>query len=331
MTVGELFDEFDRLGIPDTVAPQTRSAYRWSLEAMRPALGTRRLDQLKVLHIEAMLGAMVEGGAARASIARHRSALRRALRWAQRREWIVRNVADLAELPPGGKAPRRARSLTPDEARALLAVTAIRQAKVPRTDRTVTEPRRLEALWVLSLSLGLRPGEVVGLLWPAVNLADGVVHIRTSMRYDKGEAVSVGEVKTSNMGRGRRTLVLPRRAHDALKRHASIQRLEREAAGDAWPAEWCDLVFVSEAGTPLNASNLRRELDEMTAEAGIDRVTRYDLRHSAATLMAAAGARIEDIADALGHEDLRMARTVYVHATGRPIATAAEVLGDVLG
>lgn len=47
--------------------------------------------------------------------------------------------------------------------------------------------------------------------------------------------------------------------------------------------------------------------------------------------MATAAARIEDIADALGHEDLRMARTVYVHATGRPIATAADVLGDVLG
>lgn len=86
MTVGELFDEFDRLGIADTVAPQTRSAYRWSLDAMRPALGAKRLGELKVAHIEAMLSAMVEGGAARASIARHRSTLRRALRWAQRRE-----------------------------------------------------------------------------------------------------------------------------------------------------------------------------------------------------------------------------------------------------
>ena len=45
--------------------------------------------------------------------------------------------------------------------------------------------------------------------------------------------------------------------------------------------------------------------------------------------MAAAGMRLEDIADALGHEDLRMARGIYVHATGRTIEQAATVMGDV--
>jgi hypothetical protein len=42
------------------------------------------------------------------------------------------------------------------------------------------------------------------------------------------------------------------------------------------------------------------------------------------------GLRLEDIADVLGHETMRMARGVYVHAQGRPI-DAATTLGAVLG
>jgi integrase len=331
MTVAELFDSFQRLAIGDSVAPQTRSAYAWSLNAMRPAIGAKRLDQLKVNDVEAMLTAMAKAGAARASLSRHRSTLRRALRWAQRREWVARNVAELAELPSGAKPPRPVRILTLDEARALLDAAKSRTVKVPRTGRTETHPRRLEALWVVSLSLGLRPGEVLGLTWPAVDLDEGLVHVRTSMKYERGEAVALGEVKTGNMGRGRRSLALPPLALDALCRHHRTQLEERLAMGARWPAEWRDLVFVSEAGTPLGASNLRRELNEMAATAGVGKVTRYDLRHSAATLMAAAGMRLEDIADTLGHEDLRMARTVYVHATGRTLDTAARVMGDLLG
>lgn len=329
MTVGELFDEWERLVLTDDSPASTLSNYKWSLNTMRPVIGRRRLDELKVEHVEKMLQQFADNGAARNSVARHRFVLRRTLRWAQRREWIARNVAELAEMPAGAKKPRQARALTEAEAKALLAAAKTRTYKVPRTDRTVTEPRRLEAFWVVSLALGLRPGEVAGLTWPAIDFDAGLVHVRTSMKYLDGTALGLGEVKTGNMGRGRRSLALPAVALDALKRHRKAQRVERLAMGERWPAEWRELVFVSEAGTPLNANNLRRELTEMAEAAGIGKVTRYDLRHSAATLMAAAGMRLEDIADTLGHEDLRMARGVYVHATGRTIDAAAKVMGDL--
>lgn len=298
---------------------------------MRPVIGHYRLDTLMVSDVEAMLAIFASAGAARNSVARHRFVLRRVLRWAQRREWVGRNVAELAEMPAGARKPKPARALSADEARKLLEAARTRTVRVPRTDRTETHRRRLEALWVLSLALGLRPGEVLGLMWPAVDLDAGVVHIRQSMKMLDGTPVGLGEVKTGNMGRGRRTLALPPIALDALRRHRTSQAEERLAMGSHWPTEWRNLVFVSEAGTPLNANNLRRELNEMAASAGIGKVTRYDLRHSAARLMAAAGMRLEDIADTLGHEDLRMARAVYVHATGRTLEAAAQVMNDVLG
>lgn len=76
------------------------------------------------------------------------------------------------------------------------------------------------------------------------------------------------------------------------------------------PERWADLVFVSEVGTPLNPHNLRHKLAALARAAGIGHVNRYDLRHSAATLLAAAGVPLEQIADVLGHETLRMSRQV---------------------
>jgi len=40
--------------------------------------------------------------------------------------------------------------------------------------------------------------------------------------------------------------------------------------GDRWLAEWSDRVFGSEAGTPLNPSNLRRWISALAEESGID-------------------------------------------------------------
>ena len=60
-------------------------------------------------------------------------------------------------------------------------------------------------------------------------------------------------------------------------------------------------------------------------------MNRYDLRHSAATLLAAAGVPLDQIADVLGHESLRMSRQVYVHAQARPIDAAAHAMQATLG
>jgi integrase len=115
----------------------------------------------------------------------------------------------------------------------------------------------------------------------------------------------------------------------ALERHRATQRVERFAAGPAWPAEWASLVFVSGAGTPLNPHNLRRDLAALAKRAGIGHVNRYDLRHSAATLLAAMGVRLEDVADVLGHETLRMSRLVYVHAERRPLNAAIPLAANL--
>lgn len=332
-TVAQLLEDWLTNVAPAKVEPETVKAYRWAAEDhIVPRIGNRKVKSLSVGDVEHLLRRMAADGMSRWSCVRVRAVLGAALKWAQRRDLVGRNVATLAELPADATPAREGRALTPEEAQRLLTAAETVTVKIPRTDRTETRPRRTAALWVLQLVLGLRPGEVNGLTWEAVDLDEGLVHVRSAMRYDDDRPVGLAEVKTGNMGRGRRTLNLPPMAVDALRRHRKAQNEERMALGKYWPQEWSGLVFHTEAGTPYRPSNLRRELRKIQTAAKIEgRLTRYDLRHSAATIMVAAGMRLEDVADILGHEDTTMTRGVYAHATGRPLAGAADVMQKVLG
>jgi hypothetical protein len=83
-----------------------------------------------------------------------RGTLRAALNHAMREELLSRNVAALTTLPTTRKKITRRSSWTVDEARKFL-----------EWSRNHNDP--LYPLWVLILVLGLRKGEVLGLIWPA--------------------------------------------------------------------------------------------------------------------------------------------------------------------
>lgn len=118
-----------------------------------PHLGTRRLRSLSVEHLEAALAkarhTRTGEPLGRSTLVRLRSILGQALTEAERRGYVSRNVAGLAVLP-AGKEPARWESLTAAQARHLLASA--------RGDR-------LEAVWVVALCLGMRPGELAGITW----------------------------------------------------------------------------------------------------------------------------------------------------------------------
>jgi hypothetical protein len=74
-----------------------------------------------------------------------------------------------------------------------------------------------------------------------------------------------GDTKTA---RSRRTLALPQTATQALREHRRRQAEDRLAAGALRQDH--GLVFTSTIGTPLDASNVRREFQKITQAAGQD-------------------------------------------------------------
>jgi len=135
--------------------------------------------------------------------------------------------------------------------------------------------------------------------------------------------------KTENAKRG---IVLPVVATKALREHKTKQTEECLLNERTWPAEYNDLVFVTSKGTPIDPSNLRKQTAAVARKAGIPwKVTPYELRHTATSLLADAGVSDERLADLLGHRTTKMVETHYQHVIVDALDTAErmdEILDD---
>jgi integrase len=158
---------------------------------------------------------------------------------------------------------------------------------------------RLKALFVISITLGLRPGELRKLTWDHVDLNRGVVHVWRS-------ASKTGDTKTP---KSKRSLELPKRAVVALTAHKARQAQERRAAGEAWHDN--NLVFCHENGDAYTSDQLNWRFSKMTRRAGIGHWHAHEGRHTAVSIMSSNGVPIQDISDTVGHKSTHVTETVY--------------------
>ena len=175
------------------------------------------------------------------------------------------------------------------------------------------------------LMLGLRPGEAAGLQWKAIAWNAGTVHIGWAIkRAAGGRPVEIGPTKTTDT----RTVAAAPDVIDALQRQQARQEMTRLVAGELWPDGWDGLVFLStdterdHLGEPCWSPNLRKQLDRVCRDATVPRLTPYELRHWAASILLDHGVSITTVADMLGTSE-RMLRRHYHHLID-PVITAGR-------
>ncbi len=212
----------------------------------------------------------------------------KAVKVSQGRNPAIHAATEADELACG----TRARVKSPvTEIGADLSVVDCRTCRVElRAEDRVSEYARLEALFVLSITLGLRPGELRKLAWDHVDLDRGVIHVWRS-------ASRTGEVKTA---KSRRSLALPKRAAAALVAHRKLQVAERLAAGAVW--QYNNMVFCHEDGRMYSKDALNWRFSKMTRRAGIGHWHAHEGRHTAVSIMSSNGVKMQDISDTVGHK-----------------------------
>jgi integrase len=224
------------------------------------------------------------------------------------RDLVARNVAALCGVPRG-RAGRPSKSLTFDQAKALL----------DAAQSTVL----LHAYITVSLLTGARTEELRALTWDHVDL-DGQSDADPPRPPSIDVWRSVREGGDTKTPKSRRTLALPARCVEALRRlreHQDAEGIRRDTG----------IVFASAAGTALDAANVRRAFRGVVARAGLDPAdwTPRELRHSFVSLLSDYGVSIEKIADLVGHSGTTVTEKVYRHQLRPVLLTGAVVMDQI--
>ena len=270
-----------------------------------PQIGAAKLKELTADDLDKWMDERAEELSTRSLRLIHQI-LERAIRHAQGRDKVRRNVASLISVP-AGKEGRPSKAMTLGQA-VLLLETLDSAAEF-----------RLSAYVIVSLLAGVRTEEARALTWAEVDLDAGTVAVYRSVR-------AKGDTKTR---KSRRVLKLPAKAVAALKEHRKQQAAERLRAGDTWQDH--DLVFCREDGTPLDRWHVRREFQKITTAAGLgEHWTPRELRHSFVSILSASGVPIEDISDLVGHSGTSVTETVYRHEIRPALTMGATAMNKIL-
>ena len=256
-------------------------------------LGARKLRDLTAEEVDDWLAeraALVSTS----TLQRIKSILRRAVARAQARDKVKRNVVLLCDTPTG-QGGRPSKALTLDQAVAVLAAA---------------EASSLRAYLIVSLLLGARTEELRPLTWSHVDL-DGDADAAPAVKPHIMVWRSVREGGDTKTRRSRRSLALPARCIDELRRHQGEQATVRGRAGQRWQEN--DLVFASRVGTELNPANVRRGFRRVAEQAGLipGEWTPRELRHSFVSLLSDSGMPVEKISLLVGHRGSHVTELVY--------------------
>jgi integrase len=152
----------------------------------------------------------------------------------------------------------------------------------------------------------------------------------------------------------RGTVHLPEFVRVVLVQHRQQQRERQLLSGGKWRAEGSSFVFTTRDGRPLDGCGVTRDLKRLLTQTWIGgrqeckhprvinrqcadcnaehlpALSFHALRHSCASILLAQGVPVRDVAEILGHSDVRLTLSTYAHVIEAGRTCAAGIMDRVL-
>jgi integrase len=324
-TLGEFIDEY-----LDSRRHEVRSLTLAGYKAIvaryiAPTIGKRKLTDVKVTTVRKFYSDLTDRGLAPRTVAGVHRVLSMSLKAAMVDGLIPRNPCQVARPQKVDDSQKPAeRGLQPDEAKKLLEALQGTPVYAPAA---------------LALLTGLRRGEMLALKWEDVDVkwddrdaSTGDLHVRAGLEQ-VGSVVTRQAPKTK---RSTRTVPLSPAAIAILRRH----RTEQAALRLKWGVFWHDEGYVfpsprvtqsQDGGRVWTPDAFAQAFRKAVRAKDKDlRVGFHDLRHTYATVLLAAGIRIEEVSRRLGHSSSVVTANVYSHPLDDEHRDGVEVLDGLL-
>lgn len=338
--------------------PGTVTKYTQELESkINPAIGHYKLSDLKPGILNSFFAGLAKegarkdgkpGGYSKASIAKTRNVVSAILRTATGWELIDRNPCEKVKLSAGVETAEQIKFFTPEQAKTFLsyieAPYSLKVAGHQRIDDTGIPymvgdyeihkeiPEQIRILFNLAIYTGLRKGEILALEFSDVDLNADTISITKAATVVNGEQVC----KQPKTKMSARTITIP---HELTQRILALKRSREQfasAVGDFWRGG--DWIFVQDNGQMMNYSTpyqalqdvLRRYNADKPSEEQLPMIPFHGLRHTAATLLIAAGVDVRTISARLGHALTSTTLNIYIHALKESDQKAANAISKLL-
>lgn len=286
MTVETLLNEFHLSYVRKRLKPNTQRGYLVNIRNhLVPFMGQTDLSDLSWSLLDEFCAYMEDKGLKSTTTVYALAVLRRALRFALRRDYVDRNIFDAFDLPR--KAPYEYTTFGPKECQTLLSYLSEQDD---------------DALLPIFLAVrhGLRRGECLGVKSTDIDREQGVLQIRRSLTF------SGGGYQPSN-----------------CKNRSSLRNILLDDTDFLWIDRYCQsrpehenkFLCRNHDGVLISSNVLQKHFVRALAACDLPRIRFHDLRHTFATHMMGSGVNPRLVSDVLGHSDVKTTMAIYQHGT----------------
>ncbi len=173
-------------------------------------------------------------------------------------------------------------------------------------------PEPWRTLFAVAAMTGLRPGEVLGLLWEDVDLEHGLIHVRRTACF--------GKLVTPKTKSSAATVPIPEPLHAILSAYLR-----------AWKPNQASLLFATRNGRPHTTNKVNEyRLHPLLEKLGISPCSMNGFRHTLASLLVSMGASPAVAQRQLRHSDPMTTLRNYTHIVGAEQREAVEQIAGIL-
>lgn len=279
-----------------------------------PQIGSYTLSELntdvlqRFINAQSDNGSLKGGGLSPKTLQNMNRMIHKSLEKALELDLITKNYASFVEIPRIEEPEMRVLTIGEQE-------LLMKELK--------TSSEKLAFGIYLSLTLGIRLGEVLGLRWSDIDFKKGIVHIRRTVnRLEKidglGTELVVGTPKSKKSLRD--IPISEGYCRNLMLYWARLSRIMRKPPKDD------DYLLRSSVGGPAEPKTLQETFKRTLRSAGIADANFHSLRHTFATRAIEKGADVKTLSVLLGHSSVNITLNRYAHVLDEQKRKTMELL-----
>lgn len=266
------------------------------------AFGHIKTNDIQYAHLQRYIDDLA-GDLKVKSLKKHLVVINGALEDAERSGIISSNPARLVQMP---RESEKFVGNTLNEEEAKEALSAAQEEGEP-----------MYAIVILGMVYGLRRSEMCGLRWKDIDFENGYIHVCNTVVKGKSGHIEEESTKTEKSNR-----YLPLIGFTIPYFRDLLQ--QQISSGSK-----CDKVCQLSDGSPVLPDYMTHKYKEFLAAHNLPDIRVHDMRHTAASLLAAHDATPQQAQEFLGHENISTTLDIYTHCLDESKRKTADIMDKI--